>query len=118
MKDSDKKKNDGVPRRPNRLRRALFVGMLASAGPALTAEEVSVGVNAAEILPKPGGFGKPVDTVKKDDRLKVLARQGPWLRVQTPSGRQGFIKEGALAAQSFSTATAPLKGDAAFSGLD
>lgn len=98
----------------------LWVPLLLVGGGAavVAAEDRIVQVLNLPVMAKPGGMGAPVDTVQKNARLTVLEKQGTWLKVQTPTGKQGYVKEGALAAQSFSTGSGEVKGDAGTSGLN
>jgi hypothetical protein len=106
--------------KPGRLKRAGLWAVAAAAlvGGAAIAEQVVVKSKSVAIQPTPSGMGSAVETVATNTPLEVLEHKGTWLKVRTLSGKEGYVKEGALASQSFTTGTGTLRGDAASTGLN
>jgi len=104
-------------RRTRRLVRASLVLLLAGGGVAVAAEQIVVRVSAVQVRASKSGFGGIVGTLKQNDKVEVIAREGDWLKVRTPSGGEGYVKEGALSARSLAPAPAAFAtGDARSSG--
>jgi len=99
--------------------RALWVPiLLAAGGVAVAAEEVVVKAKNVEILTGKTGLSSAVATAANGERLTVLERDRGWLRVRTPAGKEGFVKEGALAGLVLTAGGRPLSGGAGSSGLN
>jgi hypothetical protein len=79
--------------------------VVAGGAIAWVAEQVVVGVNELRILSTKGGFGGSVGTVAKNTRLDVMGREGDWLKVRAPDGKEGYIRQTALAARSLQPAS-------------
>jgi flagellar basal body rod protein FlgF len=95
---------------------AVMIGVTVAVA---AAEEVIVKAHGANIQPRPNGMGAPVAMVSQNDKLTVLARQqSGWLKVRTPGGQEGYVKEGALSAVAFPTGNGEVKGGGGISGLD
>lgn len=104
--------------RAGRLRRRLMPLVVLGGALAVVAEEVVVKVLAVQIQPRPTGMGKPVDVVSQNDHLTILSREGTWLKVRTPGGKEGYVKEGALAFKATSAGDHKVSGDASSAGLN
>ena len=57
----------------------------------------------------------PVETVGSNTQLEVLSRDGGWLRVRTPAGKEGFISQDDLPSN---VNVAGLSGNANSGGID
>jgi hypothetical protein len=109
--------NRSLSRRRRRLCTACLV-FLVGGTIAWIAEQVIVGVPELRILSSKGGFGGSVTTVKKNAKLDVIAREGDWLKVRTPDGREGYIRRVALTARSLQPAANAALVNATSSGAD
>jgi hypothetical protein len=105
----------GVRRR--RVLPACLALFAAAAGLAWAAQQIVVKVSELQIQGSVTGFARPVALVKKGQTLQVISRQGDWLRVRTPGGQEGFVKEAAVTERSLAPSTTfNLPGDARSSG--
>ena len=80
-------------------RAALAAAVLAAGATAVVADEVAkvfVNVASVEVRTGKGPSSATVDLVRKGAPLQVLAREGKWLKVQTPTGKQGYVFEGSV----------------------
>lgn len=67
--------------------------------PELRQEMVSVTANRLNLRTENSTKSQILDVVKKNDPLTVLAREGTWIKVQTISGKQGWVAERYTVAQ-------------------
>jgi uncharacterized protein YraI len=85
-------------RKNKKLIRAVLA-ILAMAPPATLAEDVFVQQPSVTLRAGKGAAYEEVATVKKGDKLTVLAREGKWLKVSA-AGKQGWVFENSVAAKS------------------
>ena len=81
--------------KPSRLSRAVWVTLIAGLTAVAVAENVTVKTEV-NVKSDQNPFADPVETVASDTQLEVLGRDNGWIRVRTPTGKQGFISEGDL----------------------
>jgi hypothetical protein len=67
-------------------------GVLAlSAAGVAVAETIWVSAGQVDVRDGKTALNERVDTVKKGDQLEVLAREGRFVKVKTPSGKEGYV---------------------------
>ncbi len=101
-----------VPSR--RLRKSLLVAVLGGLAAVAVAENVVV-KNDVNVLADKNPFAGTVETVSNNTSLQILARDGGWVRVRTPGGKEGFISADDLPA---STNLSGVQGTGSASGAD
>ena len=112
---SGESKRDPGRRRPSSRRskfvRYAWVALVLAGGGGVAwaaADEVVVKVKAASVMSGKSGLSGTVATVSENDRLTVLSREGTWLRVKTPGGQEGYVKEVALTKVALSAGGRPV----------
>jgi uncharacterized protein YgiM (DUF1202 family) len=84
--------------RMTRLRAALLTAILGSAAAFVAAEDLYVQPDRVDVREGPGLLFDPVDSVAKNAKVTVLERTDDgWVKVQTPTGKQGYIFQKELA---------------------
>ncbi len=82
-----------------RLRHILLAAVIAGVGLVAVADDVVVKTEV-NVKSDTNPFADAVETVGSDTKLTVLSRKDGWIRVRTPSGKEGFISEGDLPSNS------------------
>jgi uncharacterized protein YgiM (DUF1202 family) len=79
--------------------RAVVLGAAIASGAALVlAEDLYVQPDRLDVREGPAVLFDPVDAVKKNDKVTVLERTDDgWIKIQTPSGKQGYVFQKELA---------------------
>jgi uncharacterized protein YgiM (DUF1202 family) len=81
-----------------RVRIALLAAALSSIGAVVVAEDLFVQPERLDVREGPGLLFDPVDSVTKSAKVTVLERTDDgWIKVQTPSGKQGYVFQKELA---------------------
>ena len=78
--------------RPRGFRRAMLAMAIAGLAAVAVAEQVIVKTEV-NVKSDKNPFADPVETVPDSTKLDVLGRDSGWIRVRTPSGKEGFISE-------------------------
>lgn len=69
----------------------LFLLIVTCAATVLAAQQLTVQVRETQLRERPSYLGSGIKTVTYGMRLSVLAEQGPWRKVATLDGRQGWL---------------------------
>ena len=80
-----------------RLRIAVLAAAMASAA-VVVADDLYVQPERLDVREGPGLLFDPVDSVKKSDKVTVLEKTDDgWVKIQTPSGKTGYVYQKELA---------------------
>ena len=94
-----------------RLRIALLAAAVGSTGAIVFAGDLFVQPERLDVREGPGTLFDPVESVKKNDKLAEIERTDDgWIKVKTPSGKEGYVFKGSVADK-------PPAGPGLFSGL-
>jgi hypothetical protein len=74
----------------------MLLAVLMGAAAVAAAEQVVVHQDV-DIKGDKNPLADPVETVSTDSKLEVLSRDGGWVRVRTPSGKEGYVSQDDLA---------------------
>ena len=91
--------NETSKPKSRKLWRVVAVSLVGGLGIVAMAKEVIVKTEV-NVKSDTNAFADPVETVGSDTKLQVLSEKDGWLRVRTPSGKEGFISEGDLPSNS------------------
>lgn len=72
------------------------VVFLLSVAAVASADQMSVTVRETQLRANPAFLGQVVSVLAYGDRVEVVQEQGPWFRVETDSGRSGWVHSSAL----------------------
>ncbi len=61
-------------------------------GKRLQLTEMLVTSSSANVLSQPADSASPVGTAAKDEKVQLMAKRGPWYRIQTTGGADGWVK--------------------------
>jgi uncharacterized protein YjfI (DUF2170 family) len=106
-----------------RMQRVLITAIVAGLGVVAMANQVIVRTEV-NVKSDTNDFADAVETVGANTKLEVLSQKDGWLRVRTPSGKEGYISEGDLPANSTLASvqgngqTNTVSNDAALRGLE
>jgi len=82
----------------------IVLGVMGAFSAAL-ADDVYVQSEKLDVREGPGLLFDPVDSVTRNTKLSVLEKTDDgWFKVQTPTGKQGFVFEQSVANKQISTA--------------
>ena len=81
-----------------RFRVALLTAALSAMGAVVIAEDLYVQPERLDVREGPGLLFDPVDSINKSAKVTVLERTDDgWVKIQTPSGKQGYVFQKELA---------------------
>jgi hypothetical protein len=78
------------------VRRGVLVAVIAGLAAVAAAEQVVVHQDV-DVKSEKNPLADPVESVSSNTQLEILSRDGGWVRVRTPSGKEGFLSSDELA---------------------
>lgn len=78
------------------MKRLVLMVLVLVALTALAAEQLSVQVRQTKLRGRPSYLGPATTEVTYGTRLTVLEARGPWRKLRTPDGAEGWLHESAL----------------------
>src|SRR5437764_15444238 len=82
-----------------RCRRGILVAALVGFAAVAAAEQVVVH-QEVDVKTEKNPLADPVETVTTNTQLQVLSREGGWIRVKTPNGKEGYVSQDDLASNT------------------
>src|SRR5665213_2007712 len=97
MKTSQNATDKASSRRPGRWRLTTLSAVVISTAGMLFAGDLFVQPDKLDVREGPGLLFDPVESISKNAKLQELERTDDgWIKVQTPSGKQGYVFKGSV----------------------